>query len=115
MGTRQSVSQNNSDDEQTFDNYSKINFVTMTTEEKPRVCVDPRVLEELRIGPRLSGPQPEPSLVSRGRHRNSIAVIRPRLFHSEHAKVFSIKRKRRRGSLVSVIIAFYQLSFRLEH
>ena len=114
MGARQSVSHNNSDDEQTFDNHSKINFVTMT-EENTKVCVDPRVLEELRIGPRLSGPQPEPSLVSRGRHRNSIAVIRPRLFHSEHAKVFSIKRKRRRGSLVSVIIAFYQLSFRLEY
>ena len=106
MGARQSVS----DDDQTFDNHSKINFETMT-EEKPKVCVDPRVLEELRIGPRLSGLEPEPSLGSRGRHRNSIAVIRPRLFHLEHAKVFSIKRKRRRGSLVSVIRTFYQLSF----
>ena len=108
MGARQSVSSHNSDEDHTFDNHSKINFVTLT-EEKPKVCVDPRVLEELSIGPRLSGPEPEPSLGGRGRHRNSIAVIRPRLFHSEHAKVFSIKRKRRRGSLVSEIKAFVQL------
>ena len=109
MGARQSAIYN-SDGEQTFDNHSKINFVSPVAEEKPTVCVDPLILEELRMGLRSSKPlpdlfpPPEPSLRSRGRHRNSIAVIRPRHVQTEQANVFSIRRTRRRGSLVSGIM-----------
>ena len=119
MGARQSAlpgSSYNSDGEQTFDNHSKINFVS-PAEEKPTVCVDPLIKEQLRMGLRLSNPvadlfhpHHQPTLGSRGRHRHSLAVIRPRVFQTEQASVFSIRRNRRRGSLVSgikIFISFY--------
>ena len=124
MGARQSAIYN-SDREQTFDNHSKINFVSPAAKEEPTVCadpeqrglnlLDPEILEELRMGLRSSRPlpdllpPPEPRLRSRGRHRNSIAVIRPRHVQTEQANVFSIRRTRRRGSLVSgikILISF---------
>ena len=128
MGARQSAIYN-SDREQTFDNHSKINFVSPATEE-PTVCVDaeqgglnlldPEILEELRMGLRSSRPlpdllpPPEPRLRSRGRHRNSIAVIRPRHVQTEQANVFSIRRTRRRGSLVSGIKILSAFCFNLD-
>ena len=108
MGARQTVPSS-----ETFDNHSRINFVSPTvteeepdtmktvTEEEPEIMktpsVDPQVLEELKIGARVSEPRP----LLRGRHRHSLAVLRPRHPQTEQANVFSIKRKRRRGSLVS--------------
>ena len=97
MGARQSGPSS-----ETFDNHSRINFVSPTvTEEEPDTMktpsVDPQVLEELKIGARVSEPRP----LLRGRHRHSLAVLRPRHPQTEQANVFSIKRKRRRGSLVS--------------
>ena len=97
MGARQSGPSS-----ETFDNHSRINFVSPTvTEEEPDIMktpsVDPQVLEELKIGARVSEPRP----LLRGRHRHSLAVLRPRHPQTEQANVFSIKRKRRRGSLVS--------------
>ena len=122
MGARQSAlpgSSYNSDGEQTFDNHSKINFVS-PTEEKPTVFVDTLIKEQLRMGLRLSNPvadlfhTEEPSLGSRGRHRHSLAVIRPRPFPTEQASVFSIRRNRRRGSLVSGIKIFISFYFNLD-
>ena len=123
MGARQSAlprSSYNSYGEKTFDNHSKINFVS-PAEEKPTVCVDPLIKEQLRMGLRLSNPvtdlfpPQEPSLGSRGRHRHSLAVIRPRPFQqAEQASVFSIRRNRRRGSLVSGIKIFISFYFNLD-